>query len=655
MQSLRRYGALLVLTIVGLGGCQITPYEPSVATTKPVIDQTNTDDPDALLRQAASSTGQAANALRLRAASALIAQQRLIQARGLIGDLGSQPLNEGDQFQLQALRIQLAIAQLAPEAARALLPDLLPSNAAEDAQFNQLRAQVLSMNTNPETAASQLIDQPSPRSQAERAEQHSRIWDLLSRVPSSRVRALAAGSNGTAKGWWQLKASMLDAFSINEQRSLLTQWRTANPNHPASQTLPNALNAITGARDQLDHIALLVPQSGQLAAAGKALRDGFIAAHLSGGDPNRRLTILDTSSAPLPALIEQAQAAGADLLVGPLSKTAVEALNRTPRTLPALVLNNLADDSVPSPDLIQLGLAVEDEATTIYNRLAAEGLERIVILHNEKAWSLRARDALLAAANPVPNPAQTLLNQDPPPQQTPSAFASAALGAPETPTTPATPAEDRHALPGEMQIEVVGIGGTPNVKQLTKTVGEALLVAESQARHARLQQQLGVKLEFEPRARHDVDAVVAFLDSSEARALRPALRFHYSSHLPVYATSQSLRRVSKRDLRDLRGFNLSEIPWKLYPTPIRDELAEARDGVSAGGLAPLYALGVDAYRLADRMDILLQSPNQRLLGGTGELTLGFDGRIHRDLGWQYIGKDGLVALPAVNVSPLGAQ
>lgn len=643
--------ALVVLTIVGLGGCQITPYEPTVATGTPVTNPSAPDDPDELLRQAAISHGQPANALRLRAANALIEQHRLTQAQGLIGDLGSRPLDSSELFQLQALRIKLAIAQVAPAAARSLLPDLLPTNAAEDAQFNELRRQVLGMNSDPVAAANALIAQTSPRSQGERVERNSRIWNLLSRVPSTQVRAIATTSSGTAQGWWELKAKMLDAFTVKDQRSILTRWRTTNATHPASQALPTALNAVTTTRAQLDHLALLVPQSGRLAAAGKALRDGFVAAHLSAGDSDRRLTILDTTSAPLPTLVEQAQAAGADLLVGPLSKTAVEALNKTPRNLPALVLNNLADNSPPSPNLLQLGLAVEDEAATIYRRLAAEGLGRIVVLHNEQAWSLRARDALLKAAGAAVTPSESAaidVSQPTPPAVDPAA---ASLPPPaverEIPTAP--------PLSFETLVEIVGVGSTPNVKQLTKTVGQALLVAESQSRHARLQQQLGVTLEFEPRARRDVDAIVAFLDSSEARALRPALRFHYSSHIPVYTTSQALRRVSQKDLRDLRGFNISEIPWKLYPSSVREQLTQARDGVSSGALAPLYALGVDAYRLADRMDILLQAPNQRLLGGTGELTLGYDGRVNRDLGWQYVGKEGLVPLPRVGVSPLGGQ
>ena len=83
------------------------------------------------------------------------------------------------------------------------------------------------------------------------------------------------------------------------------------------------------------------------------------------------------------------------MLIGPLDKTRVEQFNLLPRSIPALVLNYLPPTTAPTPSLLQLGLAVEDEALAIGRRLAGEGHERIVVLHNEQGWSLRARDALL--------------------------------------------------------------------------------------------------------------------------------------------------------------------------------------------------------------------------------------------------------------------
>jgi len=263
---------------------------------------------------------------------------------------------------------------------------------------------------------------------------------------------------------------------------------------------------------------------------------------------------------------------------------------------------------------VQFGLAVEDEAGAIARRIRAEGLERVVVLHNTKDWSERARDALLAE------------------------FAQSDL-------TPAA-AVDATDPAGATTTRVVGIGSSPDVKQLTGVVGTTLRVEASNGRHRRLEQMLGTKLEFVPRARKDVDAIVAFLDTAEARALRPALRFHFASGVPVYTSSQSLRRIANRDLRDLRGFNVSEIPWKLYPSPIRESV-ESSFGVTSGSLVPLYALGVDAYRLADRLDLLLSQPHQRLLGGTGELSIAYNGRVRRDLAWQYVGENGLMALPFV--------
>ena len=47
-------------------------------------------------------------------------------------------------------------------------------------------------------------------------------------------------------------------------------------------------------------------------------------------------------------------------------------------------------------------------------------------------------------------------------------------------------------------MSVVGLGSTPNVRELTSVVGSTLLVAASSARHKRLERQLASKLEFHP-------------------------------------------------------------------------------------------------------------------------------------------------------------
>jgi len=613
---------LVALSVI-LAGCESTPYVGP--QQQPASTATKRGDTNALVALAKSSSGEEAPALWLAAAEALYRDARVTESLSALANVNQESLTQTQAFDYGALSTELALARFDGPRARAYFDDLYPLTAEQDRRFTELAKKFESTGSDPAAEASALIASPAPRSRSQQQTRSDQIWALISQSPAPGVTQLANSTGGVERGWWQLKEQMLGAFTLSDAAGRLTRWQSANSQHPANLALPSQLAALQNNRPEFRHVALLIPQSGPLAAAGKAVRDGFVAAHLhaqkgpqqyrgnatrgTAQTAGRQITVLDTASAPLPDLLAQAQALGADLLVGPLDKNRVAQLNSLPSRVPTLLLNYLPDGTAAQSDVVQFGLAVEDEARAIARRIQAEGLERVVVLHNEKEWSQRARDGLIKE------------------------FANAAV-------TPES------SISFEPASQVVGVGSTPDVKQVTSVVGSTLLVDASSARHRRLERVLGEDLEFVPRARQDVDAIVAFLDGPEARALRPALRFHFSSSVPVYTSSQALRRVSARDLRDLRGFNVSEIPWKLYPSPIKDSV-EASFGVTQGGLVPLYALGVDAYRLADRLDLLISTPHQRLLGGTGELSIEYGGRVRRDLAWQYVGSDGLTPLPMV--------
>ena len=610
-------GCALLMTIL-LNGCGSAPYTPPAQPT--TGNRVTQGSADALVELAGVAGPEESSALWLAAADALYAESRPADASSALDKLDPALLNAEQTFDYGALATQLAIDRFDGPAARAFYANLLPLNPAQDQRYIVLAKDLQALNVDPISAASALINSPQPRSSKAMQERVDQIWSLVSQSAASQVAQQANSTAGIERSWWQLKETLLGAFTLTDAKERLGRWQSANATHPARQTVPTALAALQTNRDDFKHIALLIPQSGPLAAAGKAVRDGFVAAHLHAGSSDRQLTVLDTHSASLPDLLAQANGLGADLLVGPLDKNRVVELNAVTNSatnsaaegqprIPTLLLNYLPDDVVADDNIVQFGLAVEDEARAIARRIQAENLERVVVLHNEQEWSQRAKDALITE------------------------FESARL-------------QPEALLRGAPSSQVVGVGATPDVKQITSVVGNTLLVDASSARHRRLENLLGEELEFVPRARQDIDAIVAFLDGPEARALRPALRFHFSSKVPVYTSSQALRRIAQRDLRDLRGFNVSEIPWKLYPSAIK-EIVESSFGVTQGGLVPLYALGVDAYRLADRLDLLLRTPHQRLLGGTGELSIEFGGRVRRDLAWQYVGSEGLTPLPMV--------
>ncbi|MGZ5074431.1 MAG: penicillin-binding protein activator, partial [Usitatibacter sp.] len=111
------------------------------------------------------------------------------------------------------------------------------------------------------------------------------------------------------------------------------------------------------------------------------------------------------------------------------------------------------------------------------------------------------------------------------------------------------------------------------------------------------------------------DMVFMALDQPEARLVRP----YISGMLPLFGTSMSINPRAEAIVNlDLQGMRYVEMPWfvqpdhpavMVYPVPRAMSVDEER----------LYALGIDAYRIAQQ---LLRGDKRASLDGvTGKLTL----------------------------------
>ena len=363
-------------------------------------------------------------------------------------------------------------------------------------------------------------------------------------------------------------------------------------------------------------VGLLIPLQGPLASAGRAVRDGFIAAYLHRkGAAKPGLRIYDSVASPMPALHQQCLADGIELIVGPLSKENLAALRDLNPEIPVLGLNYLdkpeaaqgegpeteerggaaadwerAGDGVSGRPLgfRQLGLAIEDEAATIAERLRGDGIEQLLVVRNGEDWALRGSLAL---------------------------------------------ASD---WPFEVHLQAF-----EDAQSITESVGEAMRVEESLERRKALQKLLGQRLHFLPRSRIDLDAVVAFVNHLEAAALAPALHYHSAQRLPVYASSQSVRNPSA--LEELDGFQISEMPFQLNANGLSNAVQQAFD-LGSSDVAAFYALGIDAWRILNRWRQM--AGGESIQGATGTLQLGADGRIRRRLAWGKVSGGAIRPLPA---------
>ncbi len=222
---------------------------------------------------------------------------------------------------------------------------------------------------------------------------------------SAATMRVPAAVTPSERAWFELgqllaPSSQADATTLARRAA---DWRARNPNHPGADFLPQPEAAsrlqAAGALDAtgpVDVVALLLPMSGRQQAAGKAVRDGFLAAALDQPAERRpRIEVYDTASLGAAAAYARALAAGASAVTGPLLKedvAAVVAASSLP--VPTVALNSLPGDAPPF--LFQFSLDPEQEARAVARRIAADGHTRGIALFPRNAWGERLQAAFTA-------------------------------------------------------------------------------------------------------------------------------------------------------------------------------------------------------------------------------------------------------------------
>lgn len=414
------------------------------------------------------------------------------------------------------------------------------------------------------------------------------VWQDLQRVPRSELtRALGATRDPDWRGWLSLAA--LDAQSGADTAALregLLQWQLAYPEHPCNSALPGGLDALLADSARLERIVLMLPLSGRLAEAGKAVRDGYLAAWYAAVSqgweaPELQLVDLDRSASAQQAYTAAA-AAGSNLVIGPLSRDRVtELANEPSRSVPVLALNRLEQPTFQgSAALVQMSLAPEDEARELARLAFGRGHRQVLLLHPSARWG----------------------------NEMAAAFS-----------------EEWRRLGARISASA----GYSGQEDFSTTVETALGLPESQARARRVRQALATNTEFTPRRREDLDAVIILArNPAEARALKPLLAFHYAGDLPVFSTSHASQPgASGAANNDLSGMTILEMPWLVELNPLRESLEQGGDA----DYSRMQALGVDAFLLQSRFPQFSGGAELALRGQTGLLRLDSQLRIIRTL------------------------
>lgn len=569
-----------------LAACSSTP-----SNTLGQLPSAKYNDLDKLLLQASKKSDNQAVGLYLAAADLAWQQKDILKARDILTKVNLEIATPAEQIFAKTLEAELALArQQAGAALEALnhasfqyLNDM-PLNQQVRSQL--ARAQALQETGKPLAAARERVYLAPWLEGVQAFENNDLIWTLLSGLPNSQLKDTGEAD---LDGWFALVRTTKAARSLEQQKKAITQWTEQYPQHPAATMLPDALRQLQRLEvTQVQSIALLLPSQDPNQNVVTALRNGFFAAHYiakASGEATAKIRVYDSSNiASMDAFYQQATTDGVDLVVGPWEKQLVSQLaGRTQLPIKTLALNYAETEQHTPKQLFQYGLAAEDEARVTADRAWADGMRRAAALVPKTAWG----DRVLAAF-----------------------------------------AQRWKTLGGEL----IATQHFDRPAALAGQIAELFALRSSEQRAKQLESTLDSKVAAQPARRQDIDFLFLAASPQQARQIKPALTFQYAGDVPVYATS-AVNSGSGEVYPELNGLQFSEMPWFIESDdPTRQHITYSWPQAS-GSMGRFYAMGADAYQLANQLEQLTLIPNSSAVGLTGTLKLSPEQRIERSLYW----------------------
>ncbi|MFJ2693630.1 penicillin-binding protein activator [Pseudomonas sp. NPDC087336] len=553
--------------------------------------------PDASIEQllekaAQSKSPEDAALLRLSAADLAYRQGNAGQSAQILQQVPVETLKPGQQIFANTLAAELAMTRNQPKAALTALSHPSLQRLGEMPEEQQVRtgtvrARALEADGQTLAAARERIFIAPMLSDEAASKNHEAIWVLIASLPTDQLQPTTTDDLG---GWMALALAVKSAGTLEQQQAAIDNWRAQNPKHPAAKQLPLPLTNLKDLASQpLSKIALLLPQDGPLASVGKALREGFMAAHYQAQQAGQKPPAIEFyDSSRLTSLDEfyrKAQADGVQLVVGPLEKPLVKQLSARPQLPITTLALNYSEGAQGPAQLFQFGLAAEDEAREVSRRARADGLHRAAIMVPKGEWGDRVLKAF---------------------------------------------SQDWQANGGS----IVATERVDQPVQLAQQIADMFQLRQSEGRAKSLQTTVGSQVAAQPSRRQDIEFIFLAATPQQAQQIKPTLNFQYAGDVPVYATSHVFSASGDvNQYNDMNGVRFCETPWLLDANdPLRRQVT-AQWPQAAGSLGRLYAMGVDAYRLAPRLGQLKALPDSRIEGQSGSLSMTQTQRVVRELPW----------------------
>jgi outer membrane PBP1 activator LpoA protein len=637
------------------------------------------------LHQMQQSADDSKTNWQLLAIRALVKEGKTQQASELFAQL-PENLDNAQRIEQSLLAAELKLAQQDPAGAQALLEKLDPSALDKNQQARYWQIGITASQGKPSlTLLRALIaQQPLLATAPEKQQNIDATWQALSAMTSDQAKTLVINADEEAlQGWLDLQRVWFDNRNDpNMLKAGIVDWQQRYPRNPGAQMLPSQLANVQNFRPaSVNQIALLLPLNGQAAVFGRTIQQGFEAAKngitaVSGpavpvqaaqaanvnttadvvspsqtnvndltstqpqqpvtapeaqqpeqavaedqnamaeqpatattpqpvatanvattpANPAASLKIYDTSSLPLDQILNQVKQDGASIVVGPLLKNNVEELMRSQTTLNVLALNQ-PEKVENRPNICYYALSPEDEARDAARHMHEQGRQSPLLLLPRSALGDRVATAF---------------------------------------------AEEWQKLGGGIVLQQK-LGSMTELKMAIN--GRAGLAMTGSPVNASLPQQQGVTIggltipapptDAQITGGGKVDGAYIVATQDEMALIKPliTMRTGSQSGIILYASSRSAQGGAGPDFRlEMEGLQFSEIPMLAGSNPalMQQALSRVNNDYS---LARLYAMGADAWTLANHFSQMRQVPGFEINGNTGDLTATQECVINRKLSW----------------------
>ena len=645
----------VILAALLFAGCGTQTPDKSAAH----LEGTAQADSGFYLQQMQQSANDSKSNWQLLAIRALVKEGQGQKALELFNQL-PQDMNEAQRREQALLAVEIKVAQHDYPGAQSLLNSLKPADLDQGQQSRYWQAVITTAEGRPSlTLLRALIAQQPLLATADKQKNIDATWQVLASMSPQQVQSLVINADeNVLQGWLDLQRVWSENRNdADMMKAGITDWQTRYPQNPGATMLPTPL---TGAQNfqpaSANKIALLLPLNGQASIFGKTIQQGFEAAKNAGtapvspvsapqpaaveaqpaaqtsGDvaspaqvstaeltkqpqtppaetaatgqavastpanPGAELKIYDTSAQPLDQVLNQVQQDGASIVVGPLLKNNVEELMKSQTALNVLALNQ-PEATEDRPNICYFALSPEDEARDAARHIHEQGKQSPLVLVPRSALGDRVTNAF---------------------------------------------AEEWHKLGGSTVLQQK-FGSTAELK-MGINGGTGIAMTGSPV-SASLPQQQGVTIggltipaapsEAQITGNGKVDAAYILATPDEIALIKPmiTMRTGSQSNVTLYASSRSAQSNAGPDFRlEMEGLQFSEIPMLAGNNPqlMQQALSAVRNDYS---LARLYAMGVDAWTLANHFSEMRQMPGFTITGNTGDLSAAQNCVINRKLSW----------------------